>query len=121
MKRRKTGVLGEKLARAYLEERGYQIQETNYRCAEGEIDIVAQHGDYLVFIEVRTRTNLQFGSPEESITPAKMRRLRNVSARYLQTHRNLPPQWRIDVVALELDKNKEISRVALIENAVGDE
>ena len=75
MKRRDTGILGEKLARDFLKRHGYHILETNYRRPEGEIDIVAKQRDYLVFIEVRTKKSLQFGSPEESITPAKKERL----------------------------------------------
>ena len=72
MKRRDTGILGEKLAQDFLKKRGYRIIDTNYRCAEGEIDIIAKHRDYLVFVEVRTKKSLEFGSPEESITRTKM-------------------------------------------------
>jgi len=121
MKRRDTGILGEKLAQDFLKKQGYRIKETNYRCPEGEIDIVARHKDYLVFIEVRTKTSLEFGSPEESITPTKMGRLRTTAARYQQTHDNLPPLWRIDVVAVELNQQGKLSRIELIENAVSDE
>jgi putative endonuclease len=120
MKRRDTGILGEKLARGFLEEQGYRIRQTNYRCPEGEIDLVAEHRDFLVFVEVRTKRGLEFGSPEESITPAKMAKLRTVAAHYLQTHDNLPSSWRIDVVAVELDNKDKISRIELIENAVGE-
>ncbi len=121
MKRRDVGILGEKLAGDFLKKKGYRITETNYRCPEGEIDIVARHGDYLVFIEVRTKKSLEFGSPEESITPAKRERLRTVASRYQQEHNNLPPLWRIDVVAIELDQKGKLSRIALIENAVGED
>ena len=120
MKRRDVGALGEKLAKDFLEKRGYQIWQTNYRCPEGEIDIVARHKDSLVFIEVRTKKSLEFGTPEESITPAKMEKLRAVAAHYLQNHDNLPPSWRIDVVAVELDRRGKISRIELIENAVAE-
>ncbi len=120
MKRRDTGILGEKIAKDFIKKRGYRILETNYRCPEGEIDIIARHRDFLVFIEVRTKRSRDFGSPEESITPAKMERLRTVAARYRQTHDNLPASWRIDVVAVELDQRDNISRIELIENAVGE-
>ncbi len=120
MKRRDVGILGEKLAKDFLKKRGYRITETNYRCPEGEIDIVAKHRDYLVFIEVRTKTSLEFGSPEESITLAKMGKLRAVAAHYQQTHSNLPQLWRIDVVAIELSQKGKLSRIDLIENAVSD-
>ena len=120
MKRREVGIRGEKLAKEFLKKQGYHIWETNYRCPEGEIDIVAKHKDSLVFVEVRTKTSLEFGSPEESITPTKMERLRATAARYRQTHNNLPPLWRIDVVAVELDQNGKLSQIKLIENAVSE-
>lgn len=121
MKRRNTGILGEKLAGNFLKDKGYRIIETNFRCPEGEIDIVAEHKDYLVFVEVRTKKSLSFGTPEESITPAKRERLRATAAYYRQTHDDLPPLWRIDVVAIELDGRDKPLRIELIENAVGEE
>ena len=120
MKRRDTGILGEKLAGDFLKKRGYRIYETNYRCSEGEVDIVARHKDSLVFIEVRSKRSLEFGSPEESITPTKMERLRAVAAHYRQTHNNLPSLWRIDVVAVEIDQKGKPLRIEIIENAVGE-
>ena len=121
MKRRDTGILGEKLAQKFLKKRGYRIVETNYRCPEGEIDIVAKHKDYLVFIEVRTKKSREFGSPEESITPAKKERMKAAAAYYQQMHNDLPQLWRIDVVAIELNQKGKPSRIELIENAVSDE
>ena len=105
---------------SFLKKHGYHVWETNYRCPEGEIDIVAKHKDSLVFIEVRTKKSLEFGGPEESITPIKMERLRAVAAHYQQTHNNLPPSWRIDVVAVEIDQKGKPLRIELIENAVGE-
>lgn len=121
MKRRETGILGEKLARDFLKKRGYRILETNYRCPHGEIDIIARHKDSLVFIEVRTKAGPDFGSPEESITPAKKERMRASAFHYLQNHDDLPSLWRIDFVAVELGPKGKPSRIELIENAVGDE
>ncbi len=121
MKRRDTGILGEKLAKDFLKKRGYRILETNYRCPQGETDIVARHKKALVFIEVRTKTSLEFGSPEESITPAKKERMKAAAFHYRQTHSKLPPLWRIDVVAIELNEKGKLSRIELIENAVGAE
>ena len=104
----------------FLGKNGYNILETNYRCSEGEIDIIAEQEETLVFVEVRTKRSEQFGSPEESITPAKMERLRAVAAHYGQNREGLPASWRIDVVAIQLDRNGRASRIELIENAVGD-
>jgi putative endonuclease len=121
MKRRETGILGEKLARGFLKKRGYRIVETNYRCPEGEVDIIARDRDFLVFVEVRTKKSLEFGSPEESITPVKKERMIAVASRYCQTHENLPQSWRIDVVAVELDQKDKPKRIELIENAVSED
>ncbi len=118
MKRRDVGILGEKLAKDYLKKQGYRIWETNYRCPEGEIDIIARDKDDLVFIEVRTKTSTEFGTPEESITPAKTRHLLAATSRYQQTHSQLPQSWRIDVVAVELNRQGKPSRIELIKNAV---
>jgi putative endonuclease len=120
MRRKDTGILGEKLAKDFLRKRGYRILEANYRCPQGEVDLIARHKDYLVFVEVRTKRSRDFGTPEESITEAKKERLRTVAAHYRQTHDNLPQSWRIDVVAVELDRKGKPSRMELIENAVGE-
>lgn len=90
MKRKDVGELGEKLARDFLVKKGYNILETNYRCPEGELDIIATHQEYLVFIEVRTKSNLKFCSPEESVTRAKKQKLIACAWHYRQNHDNLP-------------------------------
>ncbi len=118
MERQDTGRLGEKLAGDFLKKQGFKILETNYRCPQGEIDIVARHRDYLVFIEVRTKTGTGFGSPEESVTRAKKRRLIAAASHYRQSHDDLPASWRIDFVGVELDQKGKVTRIELIENAV---
>lgn len=120
MKRRDTGILGEKLARDFLIKKGYSILETNFRCPRGEVDIVARDKDCLVFVEVRTKRSRDFGTPEESITPAKMEKLRTTAAHYCQMHGDSLSQWRIDVVAIEVDDRNKPLRIAHIENAVGE-
>ncbi len=120
MNRRKTGALGEKIACNFLGNNGYKIIETNYRCRDGEVDIVARQRDALVFVEVKTRKSLIFGTPEESITPAKMQKLKAVAEYYNQNHDDLPSEWRIDVVAIEINSAGKIARIELIENAVED-
>ena len=120
MKRQDTGNLGEKLAAGFIRKQGYVILQTNYRCPEGEVDIVACQKDCLVFVEVRAKRGREFGSPEESITPAKMEKLRRVAAHYRQTHEDIPDSWRIDVVAVEIDRQNRPLRIELIENAVGE-
>jgi putative endonuclease len=120
MRRQDTGTLGEKMAAGFLKERGFRILQTNYRCPEGEVDIVARDKDCLVFVEVRTKRGSEFGSPEESITATKMDRLRRVAEHYRQTHSDVPNSWRIDVVAIEMGRRNRPLRIELIENAVGE-
>ena len=71
MKRKTTGMIGEKIAADFLTKQGYEIIETDYRCKEGEVDIIAKDGDSLVFVEVRTKSSRAFGSPAESVTARK--------------------------------------------------
>ena len=118
MNRKALGEMGEQWARDYLARNGYIIRETNFRCREGEIDIVAQDGDCLVIVEVRTKTGSAFGSPEESVTAAKQEKLVAVALSYLQTHDDLPSEWRIDVVAIEVGPRGRVIRTELIQNAV---
>lgn len=98
--RRSLGRRGEELAASYLEKKGYLILQRNYRGGGGEMDIVAQEGDCLVFVEVRTRSSREYGTPEESITPAKAQRLIEVAQGYLQEQGDAAREWRIDLVAI---------------------
>ncbi len=105
MKRRQVGLAGEKEARNYLESKGYEIIETNYRCPLGEIDIIAREQEIIVFIEVRTRTGLAFGGPEESINPKKAHQLIRLAQYYLKAISVNERPCRIDLVAVRLKKN----------------
>ena len=118
MNRKDLGDMGERWAREYLQGQGFVILETNYRCRKGEVDIVARERDCLVFVEGRTRSGPECGTPEEAVTPAKQRRLVAVALSYLQSHRSLPPDWRIDVVAVEMDRGGRVARTSLVRNAV---
>ncbi|MBF8267397.1 MAG: rnhB [Dehalococcoidia bacterium] len=115
---KRLGDAGEMAARGYLQGKGYTILETNFRSPYGEVDVVAQEGDCLVFVEVRTRAGNDFGRPEESITPSKERRLIATAETYIQSRPGLPSQWRIDLVAVEVDRRGRIKRIEQTENAV---
>jgi len=117
-KRKEIGAIGEKLAADYLKKRDYKIIERNFRCREGEIDIIAQKSDCLVFVEVRTKRNITFGTPEESVTLSKREKLISLADAYLQSCDKTPISWRIDVVAVELGPNNKVSRLEHIENAI---
>lgn len=121
MNRGYLGKLGEKAAVDYLKrKKKFRIRETNFRCPLGEIDIIAEHKKCLIFIEVRTRSSDEFGTPEESITLTKKRKLVKLVQRYIQTLDKLPRSWRIDVLAIEMLPKGEVSRIELIENAIGE-
>ena len=118
MNKKDVGILGEKLALNYLKKRGYKIVEKNYRCKAGEIDLVATEKDYLVFIEVRTKTSSYFGRPSESITYVKKKKLITLAFTYLGAHYKINTLWRIDFIAIELDNNGVLKNIELIENAI---
>ena len=120
MKRRDIGLLGEQLAREFLSEKGYAVIGSNYRCPYGEIDIIARDGDFLVFVEVKTRISSNLGMPEESVNATKQAKLRQSALHYLQEHPDSPEDWRIDVIAIELDRNHRPKRISLIKDAVGE-
>jgi putative endonuclease len=117
--RKALGHLGEELAARTLVQRGYRIRERNWRCAAGELDIVAEDGDVLAFVEVKTRRGRDFGPPEEAVTPAKQAKLIELAATYVQQS-EWPGDWRIDVAAVELAPGGEPLRVEIIQNAVGE-
>ncbi|NJB81292.1 YraN family protein [Wenyingzhuangia aestuarii] len=93
------GNLGEQLAKDYLLEKGYSILETNWRYLKAEIDIIAQKGNFLAIVEVKTRTSAFFGNPEEFITKAKIKLLITAADYYVQKH-NLDLEVRFDVIAI---------------------
>lgn len=116
--RQQKGKLGEEAACRWLREQGYQIMEQNWRCRRGEIDIIASHGDLLVFVEVRSRSGAgKYGTPQESVDLRKMQQVRSTAAVYLQQSRGRELQIRFDVVAVMLDAAGEIVTIEHIENA----
>ena len=116
--RKRLGARGEQLAAQHLEAQGYTILDRNWRCAAGELDIIAQEGETLAFVEVRTRRGSAGPTPEQSITPAKQAKLIELAQTYLQEHHLADTQWRIDFVAVEMDGRGVLRRVELIRNAV---
>lgn len=129
--RKQLGRAGEAMAARTLQAAGLTILTRNWRCAEGELDIVAQERapdyvrggelcDWLVLVEVRTRRGAAYGTALESITPHKAAKLRQVSQRYIQTIGWSGP-WRIDVVGVQMDEQGRLLAVDHIRHAVRDE
>lgn len=109
------GKQGEKIAVSYLKKNGYRICETNFRCALGEIDIVAREKKELVFIEVKTRKSQALGYPEQAVGLRKQKKLSQLALMYLQKNRLADVCARFDVVAITmLPQGNEI---VLIKNA----
>ena len=113
-----TGRAGEAAAAAHLRRLGFKIIERNYRVREGEIDIVAEHSGDLVFVEVKARRSGAFGIPEESLTEAKKSKLAAAARAYLADKGLEHSDWRIDLVAVELDRTGRAERVDVIRDAV---
>jgi putative endonuclease len=94
------GEYGERVAAAHLIASGMTILDRNWRCPEGEIDIVARDGDVLVVCEVKTRRGNGFGGPLEAITPVKAERLRRLAVRWMEQRGVRPTEIRIDAVGI---------------------
>ncbi len=116
--RRTLGHFGEVVAEGALRRQGYEIVERNWHCRQGEIDLVARQGGDWVIVEVRTRRGATCGTPEESLTPVKQRRLLRLAAAYFQERELEDVSWRIDLVAVELDRSGRPARVEVIPSAV---
>ncbi|MFZ0545309.1 MAG: YraN family protein [Candidatus Promineifilaceae bacterium] len=115
--RKKLGQWGESVAAHHLEAKGYEIVARNWRTARGEIDLIARAGQELVFVEVKTRRGKQLGLPEEGLTRRKANQLMMLAGQYLSEN-DLDVDWRIDLVAVELDKGGKLLRCDHIPNAV---
>ena len=118
--RQRIGRIGEQLACAALARRGYHIVERNWRCPQGEIDIVARDGQCWVFVEVKTRRGRGAGLPEDGFTRRKAERLTELAQIYLYEHALGQVDWRIDLVAVELDPWGRVSRLDVLPCAVAD-
>lgn len=115
------GRTGERLAAEALTRRGYCILEQNYRCRHGEIDLVAEEGQDLVFVEVKTRRGAAYGLPEEAVTARKRQKLREVASHYLDAHQCSERPWRIDVVAVQLSGGGKPEEIRVYQYAVAEE
>lgn len=98
--RRRFGNVGEELAAEFLQSQGMEIIASQYRKTFGEIDLIAQDGDEVVFVEVKARSTQTFGHPEDSVTPEKISHIVRVAQSYLR-EQQIDGLWRIDVLAIE--------------------
>lgn len=109
--RRRLGADGEDLAEEWYRAAGYRVLARNWRCDEGELDLVCRLGGTVVVCEVKARRSHRFGTPVEAVTAAKQRRVRRLGARYLREHGVRCREVRFDVAAVTGD------RVTVVESA----
>jgi putative endonuclease len=114
-KRQKFGEKGEAIAVRHLKKNGYKIIETNYRNKLGEIDIIAQDKDTIVFAEVKTRRSVQFGNPKQAVTIQKQKKISMVALCYLKATGQSTARARFDVVGVISNRDKP--QVEIIKNA----
>lgn len=105
---RKTGYQYEEVAVKYLEEKRYQIVEQNFYTHHGEIDIIAMEHDTIVFVEVKYRSTLRNGYPEEAVNPVKQMRIRKSAEYYLYKTGKLNEKCRFDVIAITKERISHI-------------
>jgi putative endonuclease len=117
-RRKDLGDWGETYASNYLEGLGYEVLNRNVRTPYGEIDIVAKEKNQLVFIEVKTRSSKKYGNPEDSITEAKILHLIESAESYLQDNPEYSEDWRVDVIAIQVDPQKNSPSLTHFENAL---
>ena len=113
-KHNELGKLGEELAAEYLQKQGYEILETNWVFQKAEIDIIAQKGDVLAVVEVKTRSTLDFGLPQDFVKPKKIQLLVKAINEYI-TQNDLDAEVRFDIIAIH--KSESGFEVEHLENA----
>jgi putative endonuclease len=114
------GRTGERLAAETLLSKGYCILERNFRCRQGEIDIVAEDEQDIVFVEVKARRGVSYGLPEDALTMRKRRKLIEVASYYLDLHMCSNRSWRIDVVAVQFNSSGKLEEIRIYKHAVTD-
>jgi putative endonuclease len=110
-----TGKAGENIAAAYLKKNGYRIYEANFRCALGEIDLIAQEKKEMVFIEVKTRKSRELGYPEQAVGRRKQKKMSQLALWYLREKKLADIRARFDVVAITM--LPEGNEIRLFKNA----
>lgn len=115
--KQKLGQQGEKIAVRHLWKNGYRIIETNYKDEHGEIDIIAEEGEVLAFIEVKTRTSTDFGQPEQAVDDEKQSHISRAAQNYCALKKVKNRQCRFDVVSILVDPETTKQTIQLIKNA----
>lgn len=113
--RREEGIQGEEQATKTLKGKGYRIIENNYRSPFGELDIIAEEGGYLVFVEVKKRNTRTFGDSFEAVNTVKKKRIIKAAMFYMKTHKCLDRKVRFDVVGIDRENVKIVKHAFILE------
>ena len=106
MNTRRFGIIGEKIAQDYLRNKGYEILEINFYTKKGEIDIIAKKDNCIIFVEVKTRTNLKFGTPAMAVNSTKKKHIKFASKIYLALNQLKECEIRFDVIEVLIMNGK---------------
>ena len=117
MSNKTIGKLGEDIAAKFLTRRGYTILYRNWRCMLGEIDIVAQDKDFIVFVEIKTRKSISFGPGYLSVNSPKQLKLIKLAKVFLKRYGLTDKPCRIDIVSIDIDENNKVTDLELIKDA----
>ncbi|TVY08800.1 YraN family protein [Paenibacillus cremeus] len=118
LSKKQLGALGEAAAEQYLRKLGYTIIGRNWRCRSGEIDLIAEEGDTLIFVEVRTRSSSsQFGTPAESVDFRKQRQVTETAQVYLLQKKQYDRPIRFDVISVQTDSVGVVQTIEQIRSA----
>lgn len=109
--------IGETFAAEHLKTLGYKILDQNYRFHRGEIDLIAQQGERIVFVEVKTRRNMKYGLPQYAVNAKKQRQISKIALAYLQSQNLLDAPCRFDVIAIQLSPQLKLLQLEQIEGA----
>jgi putative endonuclease len=113
---KKIGALGERRAVEFLKRNNYNILAVNYRCRQGEIDIIAKQGNTLIFIEVKTRSSLKFGMGIEAVNYSKQQKIKKVAMNFLNEKKAAFTDLRFDVIDIMI-KDRDTAEITHIKNA----
>ena len=116
MNKRKFGIIGEKIAQGYLINKGYEILETNFYTSSGELDIIAKLENCIVFVEVKTRTNLQYGLPSVSVNKTKKQHMIKTANVFIHQNKLYKCELRFDVIEIIIKNGK--CKINHIEGAI---
>lgn len=111
------GAFGEDMACSYLESQGYRILDRNFSCKAGEVDIIAIEGETLAFIEVKSRSSVNYGNPSEAVSYYKQNRIIKTALFFMTKNKLFDYMSRFDVIEVYTDGTKEATRINLIRNA----